>query len=151
MRSLYHSTRKLPQRRSCHLMAAGPVALGSMALKKHPATWAEVAVKEAGPLAAMRALEFAMGWGLATAELSREPESVEEYAETMRVPVRTAYRHQQAFRKAYPGEASPGRMNTVTGAQDRYNEAWKRLKDVGKAKREMAAMPFWVGGKIFAG
>ena len=45
-----------------------------------------------------RALKFAMGWGLATATLGREPTTIDEYAETMDVSRATAFRDQQAFR-----------------------------------------------------
>jgi len=76
-----------------------------------------------------------MAWGLATAEMGREPGSVDEYAETMEESRATAFRDQQAFRKAFPAEATPYRMNKTSGAQDRYDEQWKRLVEIGKRKR----------------
>ena len=85
--------------------------------KKRPLTWAEVGIRNAGMRATTRGLKFALGWGLATAELGREPESFEEYAETMEESRATAFRDQQAFRKAFPTEETPTRMNETSGAK----------------------------------
>ncbi|MBW4078588.1 MAG: hypothetical protein HIU84_08815 [Acidobacteria bacterium] len=57
-----------------------------------------------------RGLKFAMDWGLDTAELSREPDSVDEYAEVIGESRATAFRDQQAFRQAFPTEESPMRL-----------------------------------------
>ena len=78
-------------------------------------------------------MKFAMLWGLATAELGREPGSIEEYAETLDESRATAFRDQQAFRKAFPAEVSPTRMNEVSGMQERWEEMVDRLRDVKKA------------------
>lgn len=118
--------------------------------RRRPATWAEVGIMNAGIRATMRGLKFAMGWGLATAELGREPESVEEYAEVMGESRATAFRDQQAFRQAYPGEESPTRMNKVTGAQAAYDETFRKLRDIGKATAESQSMIFTVGAAAFA-
>lgn len=87
-----------------------------------------------------------MGWGLATASLGREPESVEEYAEEMQESRATAFRDQAAFRKAFPNEESPLRMNQQSGAQERYDELWRNLRNRGKAAREAQTLMFLVGG-----
>ncbi len=123
---------------------------GLTVAKPRPATWAEVGVMNAGIRATTRGLKFAMGWGLATAELGREPESVDEYAEVMQESRATAFRDQQAFRQAYPSEVSPTRMNQVTGAQDRYNEIFRKLKDHKKAALQAQPMIFTVGASAFA-
>lgn len=126
--------------KTCHCRAA---TIACVAKKR--ATWAEVGLQHAGFRATVRALRFAMAWGLATAELGREPESIDEYAEVMQENRRTAFRDQAAFREAFPMEDSPGRMNQVTGAQDRYNAAYKRLKSVGAALSKVESVTFDVG------
>jgi len=62
-------------------------------------SWTQVGFKNAGMRETMRALRFALGWGLATAELGQEPESVEHYATVMEIPRSSAYRDHQAFKK----------------------------------------------------
>lgn len=91
-----------------------------------------------------------MGWGLATAELGREPESVDEYAEVMQESRATAFRDQQAFRKAYPKEETPTRMNQVTGAQARYDEIYRKVKNHRQAALQAQSMIFTVGATAFA-
>jgi hypothetical protein len=113
--------------------------------KKRTLTWADVGIRNAGFRATSRALKFALGWGLATAELGREPETVEEYAETMEESRATAFRDQQAFRKAFPAEVSPARMNEASGSQDRYDELYRRLKDSSKVASEAQGLIFSLG------
>src|ERR1039458_7400887 len=60
--------------------------------RKRPLTWAEVGFLNAGIRATSRGLKFAMGWGLATAQLGHDPESIEEYAETMQERRATGFR-----------------------------------------------------------
>jgi hypothetical protein len=57
----------------------------------------------------------------------------------------TAFRDQQAFRKAFPGEVSPLRMNQLSGAQARYDELWRTLHDRKKVAREAQAVYFVLG------
>jgi hypothetical protein len=113
--------------------------------KRRTMTWADLGIRNAGFRATSRALKFAMGWGLATTELGREPESVEEYAEIMEESRATAFRDQQAFREAFPAEESPARMNEVSGSQDRYDELYRRLKDSGKRAVEAQGLIFSLG------
>ncbi len=108
-------------------------------------TWAEVAVSNGGIRATVRAFKFAMGWGLATAELGREPDSIEEYASVMDESRATAFRDQQAFRKCFPGQETPAELNRVTGQQARYDEAWRRLGDLSAAKAEAETSFFNLG------
>ena len=93
-----------------------------------------------------RALKFAVSWGLATAQLGREPASVEEYAEAMEESRATAFRNRQAFREAFPLEESPARMNRMSGAQNRCDELWEMLGD--RKRVALAAQPvmYQVGG-----
>ena len=114
--------------------------------RRRSVTWAEVGFHNAGMRTTSRALNFAMGWGLATAELGREPTGWEEYAETMEVSRATAFRDQQAFRDAFPTEDTPLRMNRQSGAQAKYEETWKRLRDRGKAARAASPFVFLLGG-----
>jgi hypothetical protein len=74
-----------------------------------------------------------MLWGLATAELRREPESIDEFASVMQESRATAFRDQQAFRKAFPTETTPSRMNETTGQQARYNELRRKLGSLSEA------------------
>jgi hypothetical protein len=90
-------------------------------------------------------MKFALGWGLATAELGREPESAEEYAELMEESRATAFRDQQAFRKSFPDEESPLRINQVSGHQQRYDELWRRLGDRKKVLEEAQPILFSLG------
>jgi len=111
-------------------------------------TWAEVAVSHGGIRATVRAFRFAMGWGLATAELGREPESIEEYASVMDESRATAFRDQQAFRKCFPGEETPANLNRATGQQDRYDELRRRLGDLKSAKAEAETAIFNLGAGV---
>jgi hypothetical protein len=113
--------------------------------KQRATTWAQVGVKNAGIRETTRALHFAMGWGLATAELGREPRTVEEYATVMEVSRATAFRDQQAFRDAFPDEETPLNMNQASGVQERYDEIWARLRDRAKARRELQPLLFTLG------
>jgi hypothetical protein len=113
--------------------------------RKKPMTWAELGFRNAGFRAASRGLKFAMGWGLATAHLGHEPLSIEEYASTLGESRATAFRDQQAFRRAFPNEESPARMNQVAGAQERYDELFRRLSDLKKATLEAQPLVYMLG------
>ena len=104
----------------------------------------------AGMRTTTRGLKFAMGWGLATAELGREPESVEEYAEVMGESRATAFRDQQAFRQAYPNEESPMRLNQVTGNQARYDDLFRKFQDIRKASLKAQPLIFTAGAAAYA-
>lgn len=103
----------------------------------------------AGLRGTIRAFKFALAWGLATAELHREPESVEELAQVMKLSRATAFRDQAAFRKAFPGEVSPSRMNEVTGQQARYNDLHRTLSSVGERERAAEASIFTLGANEY--
>jgi hypothetical protein len=96
----------------------------------------------------IRALQFVTAWGLATAELGQEPQSIEEFAETLKMSRRTAFRNQEAFRQAYPTEDTPGRLNEVTGAQERYDATYRELRNIGKAVKRAEPLTFFVGSAI---
>lgn len=124
----------------------------SGSVRKRPArTWAEVGVANAGVRGAVHAFTFAMGWGLATAELGREPESVDEYARIMEVSRAKAFRDQQDFRKAFPSQETPYAFNVKTGAQARYDEAYDRLKDIAKARKEVEPLVLTLGARLAPG
>jgi len=108
-------------------------------------TWADLGYRNAGIRATSRDLKFAMAWGLATAELGREPESIEEYAATLEESRATAFRDQQAFRRAFPKEESPTRMNVASGAQARYEEMYRRLRDLKRVSAEAQPMVYTLG------
>lgn len=113
--------------------------------RKRPLTWAEVGFLNAGIRGASRGLKFALGWAIVTADLGREPESVEEYAEVLDESRATAFRDQQAFRKAFPTEETPTRMVQTSGMQDRMNEVVRRVKDSRKAAIEAQPLIFSLG------
>ena len=114
--------------------------------KQRQVTWADIGYKNAGFRATARALKFAMAWGLATAELGREPESIEEYAETVEESRATAFRDQQAFRRAFPDEVSPARMNQVSGTQERCDELVRSLRTFAKSFAAAQPMIYSLGG-----
>jgi hypothetical protein len=116
--------------------------------KRRAPTFADIGYRNAGIRATARGLKFALGWGLATAELGREPESVEEYAEAMEESRATAFRDQQAFRKAFPKETTPLRMNQVSGAQERYDELYKRLQSRAALVREAQPLLYLLGAAL---
>ncbi len=123
-----------------HMLEAVPRRVGP--------TWAEVGIRNAGFRKTVNALQFALSWGLATAELGREPATVDEFAQVMKVSRRTAFRDQEHFREAFPSETTPSRMNILTGAQKRYDEAYKRLKELGAAERASEHVAFHVGASL---
>jgi hypothetical protein len=95
-----------------------------MAEKKRRPTWSEIAIRNAGYRDALRAMEFTMNWGMATVLLGREPETIDEYAEFAEVSRATAFRDQQAFRKAFPMLTGPAELNR----RARMNAAYQELK-----------------------
>lgn len=109
-------------------------------------TWAELGWRNAGIRTTGRALKFAVRWGVLSAELGREPRSIEEYAAMTGESRASAFRDQQAFREAFPEEASPARMNELSGAQERLDELWNVHRD--RERMALAAQPlaYVVGG-----
>lgn len=114
-------------------------------------TWAELGWRNAGMRTTNRALNFAVRWGVLSAELGREPRSVDEYAELTGESRASAFRDQQAFREAFPGEESPARMNGQSGAQARLDELWTLHQD--RERIALAAQPlaYVVGGAPASG
>jgi len=108
-------------------------------------TWGGIAIHNAGFRNASRALKFALGWGLATAERGCEPESVEQYAEMMGESRATAFRDQQAFRRAFPGHESPAEINRESGLQERYDALWEKLGNRKRMIQEAQPLMFALG------
>jgi len=102
-------------------------------------------MRNAGFRATARGLRFALEWGMATAELGREPESIEEFAEIAQESRATAFRNQQAFRRAFPGEESPARMNEVSGNQARYEELYRSIMSWKKVMVQAEPLIFTLG------
>lgn len=111
----------------------------------HPVTWAELGIMNSNFLVTIRALRFALAWGLVTAELGREPETMEEFVEHGIDSRATAFRGQQAFRKAFPTEVSPLGMNDTSGAQERYDEFYRTVTNKVKRVKDAQAVMFMVG------
>jgi hypothetical protein len=118
--------------------------------KPHTVTWSEVGIKNAGIRQTIKALKFAIGWGLSTAWLGREPLSVEEYAEEVGESRATAFRNQQAFRDAFPDEISPMRMLESSGAQSRFDELCRNVKNRKRAMLQAEPIMFMVGSSAYA-
>jgi hypothetical protein len=116
-----------------------------MARKKRTSpTLAEVAYANAGIRQGMSAVHFMLYWGLAEAEWGHGP-SLEEYCESHGVDRATFYRHQAAFRKAFPDEENPTRLNVATGNQVRYVELVKSVRSLASSVVQVQAMLFSVG------
>lgn len=111
-------------------------------------TWAEVGVQNAGLRTAVRALTFAHAWGVATALLKREPASIDEFAVVTYTPRASAFRSQQAWRKAFPGEPTPGHFNRVSGAQAGYEEAIRKYRTYKAASKATESRVLTVGSKL---
>lgn len=92
-------------------------------------TWSQIGVEHGGMRDTMRALEFAMNWGMVTALLEREPESIEEFAEEAGVSRATAFRDQQAFRNAFPMLEGPGELNRRARMDEAYQEVITLARD----------------------
>jgi hypothetical protein len=60
----------------------------------------------------------------------------------------TAFRDQQAFRKCFPKEESPYRMNVSSGQQERYDELWRQLQNRRKVVEEAQPILFSLGAAL---
>ena len=69
-----------------------------------------VLAKNVGMIKGAQVLQFIWSWGDVMERLGREPDSIEEYADTFRTSYATAYREQKLFREALPGETTPTRI-----------------------------------------
>jgi hypothetical protein len=79
-------------------------------------TLVQHASENVGKLQAYRAVTFVVCWAI-TQEGLRHPPTLEEYAEWWGETLRTAFREQERFRKAFPGERTPQRLVDVYSAQ----------------------------------
>ncbi len=99
--------------------------------QKRPATWIEVAVKNAGMRKGTTGLVWAFEWAVVRETLGREP-SVEEVAETWGLNRRKAFREQAAFREAFPMLETPAHIY----ANAEVRAALKSFSELGgKRKR----------------
>lgn len=107
--------------------------------KQRQMTWAQVAVRNAGLRAGLRALRWAYLWSVARLALQHDP-SVEEVAEWWCQSLRTTYRDQAAFRQAFPTLESPTAIYDTPKAREQLQpvaDAFNALdaKQRAKAKR----------------
>jgi hypothetical protein len=84
-----------------------------------------VAQQRVGLRRAFKVLSFMVAWEHARAQLRQQELTVPEYAEWWREPESTVYRHQAAFRDAFPGETNPDRL------LDRAAQQWDARSGVG--------------------
>jgi hypothetical protein len=67
------------------------------------------AAENVGKLQAYRAVAFVVCWAIVEERL-RHPPTLEEYAEWWGESLRTVFREQERFRRAFPGETTPQRL-----------------------------------------
>jgi hypothetical protein len=72
-------------------------------------TLVQYAAKNVGTLQAYRAMTFVVAWAIVQESLGHPP-TLEDYAEWWGETLRTAFREQERFRKAFPGETTPQRL-----------------------------------------
>lgn len=87
-------------------------------------TLLQYAAGNVGKLQAYRAVAFVVCWAIAQ-EALRHPPTLEEYAEWWGETLRTAFREQERFRNAFPGETNPQRL------VDELGEKGTRLYKLG--------------------
>lgn len=90
----------------------------------------EVAVANAGLRQSFRAFSWALNWATVREAIGHDP-TVEEVAEWWNASVRTTFREQAAFRKAFPTLESPGKIFEDPEARS----AIKAVADLGGSGR----------------
>ena len=95
---------------------------------------AEAMAARVGLRKTLKVLTFMTSWGVVYESLGRAPESIEEYALWWRESRAKAFREQQLFREALPGEDTPTRI-------------WEQARVYVEAKN--AAAPVLLGNWIF--
>jgi hypothetical protein len=86
--------------------------------RRQPRTLLEVAMAQVGMRRGARVIAFMIAWNVVRRELGHEP-TIEEYGDWWKVSRATAFREQQMFREAFPGEENPARlMDAAAGAWD---------------------------------
>lgn len=88
-----------------------------------------------------------MNWGMACVVLGREPESIDEFAEVAEVSRATAFRSQQAFRKAFPMLEGPTDLNRRSGMIPAYEELKTLATDPVQLRPLVFARLFTLGAK----
>jgi hypothetical protein len=118
--------------------------VGETATQKRK-TWSQIAIENAGYRDALVAMEFAMNWGMCTVALDREPESIDEYADETGVSRATAFRHQQAFRRAFPMLEGPTELNRRARMMPAYEEIKTLALEPVQLKPFVLARVFMLG------
>lgn len=85
-----------------------------MRKNRQPRTF-EVIVQRVGFKRASDVLLFAVQWGMVCAELGRDPENIEEYADWWKMSRATAFREQQRWRDALPEFSTPTEFFEAAG------------------------------------
>jgi hypothetical protein len=93
-----------------------------------------VAVANVGAIKAGRVLAYIAQWTIASGGGDRSL-TVEQYAEKWLLSPRQAYRQQDLFRQAFPGEATPDRIVQAAGVLVR-----ERATGRGQARKVQAAL-----------
>jgi hypothetical protein len=100
-----------------------------MALRRRKQTWLEVAIKNAGFRTGIKAVSWMLSWVVVREVLGYDP-SVDEVAEWWKQSRRTAFREQDAFRKAFPEFLTPAPMYESAEAQAKLAELMRRVKNL---------------------
>lgn len=77
----------------------------------------EIGRANAGVRKALQSLTFMAAWDVARRSLRRETLTLDEYADWWKVNRRTAFREQERFREAFPGEKTPDRLLDLAEGQ----------------------------------
>jgi hypothetical protein len=109
------------------------------ASRRGKGSWLEIAIRTAGFRDAVRALSWAHDWGVVRIVLGHDP-SAEEVADWWRKSVRTAYREQASFRKAFPKLDTPAPVIDVPQVQAGFRKALAALDELSEAKRYKTKM-----------
>lgn len=102
---------------------------------RKPKTWLEIAITNAGLRSGVRALTWALLWGVARERLGTDP-TVEQVAECWRSSRRTAFRDQTHFRKAFPGHDTPAAIFDNPNARRRVRDIAKSMEDFEESLRK---------------
>ena len=102
--------------------------------KRKPTTWLELAVSTGGFRHGIKAMRWALMWGVAREALGQEP-SVEEVGDYWHSSRRTAFRDQAAFRKAFPSFETPAPMFESEAAQAQVGRLAQQFQELAESLR----------------
>lgn len=105
-------------------------------VKRKPTTWLEVAIANGGLRSGIRAMTWAMQWGVTRERLGVDEPTVEQVAECWYSSRRTAFRDQTHYRKSFPTHDTPAVIYDNPDARRRARELAKTMDDFEAALRK---------------